>query len=264
MATDPGEVGRLRAAMRDLVALSTIPAAWVGREPAMIAAGLADALVGWLRLDFAFVRLRDPGGGAASEVIRGDAWKDFSHWLQRRDAAGRPPVKEIVPDVGGGEEPCPGLVIPVGVDGEAGLVAVACVHGGDYPSETDQLLLSVAANHAATAFQSARLVQERRSAAEELRQARDELETKVSERTAELHRTGSELRTILDASPLGLVLLRPDLAVQRCNAAFERLFGWTADEVVGRLFPVDERIEERWTPLAARLEGGHAFSGLEV
>ena len=46
------EIARLRTALRDLVALSTIPAAWVGREPATIAAGLADVLVGSLRLDF--------------------------------------------------------------------------------------------------------------------------------------------------------------------------------------------------------------------
>jgi PAS domain S-box-containing protein len=262
-ATDPGEVRRLRTALRDMVALSAIPAAWAGREPATIAVGLAEALVGWLRLDFAFVRLRDPGGGAAGEGTRGDAWKEFPHWLQRHDDAGRPAQKEIVPDVGDGAGRYSGLVIPIGVDGAAGLVAVACARR-DFPTETDHLLLSVAANHAATAFESASLTQERRGAVEQLRQTRTELETKVAERAAELHRAGSELRTILDASPMGLVLLRPDLAVQRCNRAFELLFGWTADEVVGRLFPVDERIEERWTPLAARLEGGKAFAGLEV
>ncbi len=49
------------------------------------------------------------------------------------------------------------------------------------------LLLPLAANHAATAFQSARLVQERERAEQELRDARNELELKVAERTAELH-----------------------------------------------------------------------------
>jgi hypothetical protein len=33
-----------RTVLRDLVALSTIPAAWVGREPPAVAAGLADTL----------------------------------------------------------------------------------------------------------------------------------------------------------------------------------------------------------------------------
>src|SRR5437899_9121433 len=72
----------LRTALRELVALSTIPAAWVGREPPIIAAGLADVLVGSLHLDFAFVRLCDPKGGAAIEVTRGNALKGFPEWLQ--------------------------------------------------------------------------------------------------------------------------------------------------------------------------------------
>ena len=37
------EILRLRAGLRDLVALSTIPATWVGREPRDVAGGLADA-----------------------------------------------------------------------------------------------------------------------------------------------------------------------------------------------------------------------------
>src|ERR1700689_395039 len=78
----PAEIRRLRTVLRDLVALSTIPAAWVGREPPAIAAGLADVLVGSLYLDFAFVRLCDPDGGAAVEVMRGNAWKAFPEWLE--------------------------------------------------------------------------------------------------------------------------------------------------------------------------------------
>src|SRR5437773_4624291 len=190
MAIDPhAEIPRLRTALRDLVALSTIPAAWVGREPPAVAAGLADVLVGSLHLDFAFVRLCDPDGGAAVEVTRGNAWKAFPEWLQRHLAAvGQCSRKEIIPDVGGGMERCRGLLIPIGVNAEGGLVAVACDRT-DFPTETDQLLLSVAANHAATAFQSARLIHERRRAEEELRQARDELEMTVAERTAELRRS---------------------------------------------------------------------------
>jgi signal transduction histidine kinase len=152
----------------------------------MIAAGLADVLVGSLRLDFAFVRLCDPAGGAAIDVARGSAWKTFPEWLRRHlGAGGRWSRKEIIPDVGGGVERCPGLVLPIGVNADGGLVAVACERA-DFPTETDQLILSVAANHAAMAFQSARLIHERRQAEEQLRQARDELAMKVMERTSEL------------------------------------------------------------------------------
>ncbi len=169
MAADPGEIQRLRTTLRELVALSTIPAAWVGKEPPAIAAGLADLLVGSLLLDFAFVRLCDPDGSLAVDVTRGEAWKAFPEWLERHLAViGRYSRKEIVPDIGGDMERRRGLVIPIGINGEIGLVAVAC-YRSDFPTETDQLLLSVAVNHATTAFQSARVIHERPRSEEGLR-----------------------------------------------------------------------------------------------
>src|SRR6202020_3444911 len=78
------EVLRLRATVRDLLALSIIPEAWVGRDPPAIAADLADLLIGSLELDFAFVRLGDPTANQAVEVTRGDGWKGFPPWLQER------------------------------------------------------------------------------------------------------------------------------------------------------------------------------------
>jgi len=190
----------LRRALRDLVALSTVPAAWVGREPPAIAAGLADVLVNSLHLDFTFVRLCDPNGGAAVEIARGSAWQAFPEWLQYHLAAnGRLSRREIVRDIGSGAQQCRGIVIPVGINAEGGLVAAACSHT-DFPTEIDQLLLSVAVNHAATAFRTARLVHNYRRAEEaireseqQLRKARDELETKVAERTSELQRSEAYL-----------------------------------------------------------------------
>jgi hypothetical protein len=180
---------RLRTALRDLVALSTVPAAWVGREPPAIAAGLADVLVNSLHLDFAFVRLCDPNGGTAVEIARGSAWHAFPEWLQSYlSVNGRLSRREIVRDIDSGAQQCRGIVIPVGVNAEGGLVAAACDRA-DFPTEIDQLLLSVAANHAATAFRTARGEKAIRQSEQQLRKARDELETKVAERTAELQRS---------------------------------------------------------------------------
>jgi signal transduction histidine kinase len=186
------EVHRLRVMMRDLVALSAIPAAWIGSDPPVVVAGLADTLIDLLQLDFAFVRLSDPGGAEAVEVTRGSAWTGFPGWLNGHLTARAPfPRKEIVPDVGDSERRrC--FAVPVGISGEGGVVVVASERS-NFPTSTEEMLLSLAANHAAAAFQSARLIHERTRAEEELRKARNELELKVAERTAELQVVNDEL-----------------------------------------------------------------------
>lgn len=258
------EIRGLRIALRDLIALSTLPAAWVGRDPISIAEGLADVLVGALQLDFVFVRLRDRGSGEPVDVARGNVWKEFPEWLQSHTAQpGQYLRNDIISDVGGVEKRHRGLVTSIGFDCDSGFVAAASDRA-DFPNETDKLLLSVATNHAAMAFHSAQLVRDLRIAEERLRQARDELEMKVTERTCELRRTSAELQTIFDASPLAMVLVRRDFTVQRCNSAFERLVGWSADEVLGRRIQLAETIEGRWMPLSSRLDRGHGFSGVEI
>ncbi len=196
MVDDSAEVLRLRRTVRDLLALSSTPEVWVGKEPPAIAAELADVMIHSLQLDFAFVRLCDTTGCQAVEVMRGDSWKEFPEWLQQRVAVrGQISRKEIVTNIGGVEAFCCGLVMPIGVNGQRGLVAAACGRS-DFPNQIDQQLLSVAASSAATAVRNAHLIDKLRSAQEalrrneqELRKAHDELEIKVAERTAELQRS---------------------------------------------------------------------------
>jgi PAS domain S-box-containing protein len=236
----------LRTALRELVALSTIPAAWVGREPPIIAAGLADVLVGSLLLDFAFVRLCDPKGGAAIEVTRGHAWKAFPEWLRTHlGGVDQFSCKEIVADLGGAE-PCRGVVIPIGVNAEAGLVAAACSRT-DFPSEIDQLLLSVAGNHAAAAFQNARLRHELDAKVAELRQARNELEIKVAERTADLQQSEAYLAEAQRLTHIGSWACNISTREMRHSSEEQsRLYGFdpergipSFEEMVQRIHPED-------------------------
>jgi signal transduction histidine kinase/PAS domain-containing protein len=237
------EILRLRAVLRDLVALSVIPATWIGREPRDVAAGLADALIGLLQLVFASVRLCDPAAGGAFDATRGTAWTTFPQWLERHLAGnGRLSSTEIVPDVGGGGAPCRGVVIPVGVDAEGGVVAAASDRAG-FPTEDEQLLLSLAANQAATAFQGARLIHERRRAEEELREARDELEVKVAERTAELRRSEAYLAEGQRLSHTGSFALNvSDGEFTHSSSEHSRLFGFHLEQGVPALEEFLERI----------------------
>src|SRR3984885_5817565 len=200
---------RLRAALRDLVALSTIPAGWIGIAPRTIASGLADILAGSLGFDFAFVRLLNPSGGVTIDVTSGWATRNFIDWLQAQlstlDELLRKQMFSYVVGFDDKLKLLRGIVIPVGFNAYAGLVAVGCERS-DFPTDTDRMLLTVAANHAATAFRGANLIREQRRAEEEVRKARDELEMKVTERTAELQRTMAELTHMNRVATAGVLL----------------------------------------------------------
>ena len=82
----------------------------------------------------------------------------------------------------------------------------------------------------------------------DLQKARGELEIRVDERTEELRkevavRAEAErhlaerttyLNALIENIPLGLVALDMGRKVSFCNAAFERMFGYTSDDLIGR------------------------------
>jgi len=250
------EISRMRTAIRDLVALSAIPAAWIGREPPDIALALADVMRGSLNLDFAFVRLCDLDGSAAVEVARGNGWEAFPEWLQQRLAGGGHLFhKEIVSDIGS-QGSRRGVVIPIGANCDGGLVAAASDRA-DFPTEIDQLLLSVATNQAATAFQSARLIYQRsqaeqalRAREQELRKSRDELEIKVAQRTAELRQTEAYLSEAQRLTHTGSWVWRVEgREALHLSEECYRIYGFDPaaglpvwDECIQRLHPGDQAI----------------------
>jgi PAS domain S-box-containing protein len=74
--------------------------------------------------------------------------------------------------------------------------------------------------------------------------------------------TSELLRAVLDNSPVAIIAMDNDLRVLLWNAAAERLFGWRADEVIGRPNPITAG---RWGAESAALrrqirEEGHIHS----
>jgi len=106
---------------------------------------------------------------------------------------------------------------------------------------------------------------------EELRTAQAELELRVHERTAELAAANEELRqsnevreALVQSSPLAIWAVDLDGTVSFWNPAAEQIFGWKAEEVVGKPLPVvpSEQREE----YAGWLDGfrrGEMIKGVE-
>lgn len=144
---------RLRRTMRDLVALSTLPAIWTGLGPSGIGRGLADALLGMLSLDLVYVRFSGFAQQSEVEVIR---------TTQRADDAQEASVRAAIAPLlqGTGGEASTSIPNPLGHGvlqvaitrfgiGEDIGVLITASQNPAYPTEQDRLLLGVGANQTA-------------------------------------------------------------------------------------------------------------------
>jgi len=89
-----------------------------------------------------------------------------------------------------------------------------------------------------------------------LRQNGHELERAVQLRTCELTRINIEHKTILDAAPFGIVLMGIGRIVERCNPEYEKMVGYSQDELVGLPAPLPEEQREAWSVQEAALRLG--------
>jgi two-component system, sensor histidine kinase and response regulator len=227
------EARTLRRTMRDLVALSALPAVWAGYRPPQVAEGLADVLFSTLRLDLVYIRL--PGQAERLEIevartARGftpteqtqDIGRALAPWLEGATIDSAPPL----PNPAG-----PGTVrvvaLPIGCGPPEGVVAAGS-RQTVFPSDEDRLLLTVAANQAAAVLQ-----QQRAEAA--------------------LRESEERYRSVIAAMQEGVVLLGADGCIRACNASAERILGLSAEEIMGRT-PLDPR----WQAIH---EDGSAFPG---
>ena len=192
--------------IRELAALSLLPAIWTGNQPAQIRVHLADALNNSLRADLVYVRGRadpeqspEPEAAFRSKIFPREIEFSRRVALEADKALGK----------GGSElnQFCFAgkiirlAVISLGPDREFGVLAIGSDRA-DFPTDLERLLLNVSVNHAIIAFRSARQwgileqsTQALTAAQEELRQHAASLERQIAERTAQLRDTIQELES---------------------------------------------------------------------
>jgi len=244
------EIKNLKACINDLISVLALPAIWTGREPSQILSTLLDVLLGILRLDFAYARVSNSIGVAPIEMVRlahprnltaqpQEIGRMLNPWL-----SGDPPTSPLmVPNpIGEGEV----SIAPfrLGVFDEVEVLVAACQRA-DFPTETERLVLQVAANQAAIGVREARLMSDQRRLAEELDQ-------RVAQRTRQLTAVNEELRkenverkraeealrgseerwrAVFENSAAGIALANFTGRFLATNFAFQKMLGYSEEEL---------------------------------
>jgi PAS domain S-box-containing protein len=135
----------------------------------------------------------------------------------------------------------------LGLQGEIG-VLVAGSERGDFPRQTEELILSVAANQASIGLQEARLRSEQKRVASELDQrvaqrttelaaANEELRKEIADRKhaeEDLRSSEEKHRVIIEAAHDAVVTMDERGAILLANPATRRIFGYDPTEIVGK------------------------------
>ncbi len=176
ISDDPRQMQRI---IRNLLALSALPAAWAGCEGREIAEGCLDVLRGLLHVDLGFIQICDPETMGKCEAVCGPGGYLFADWVCEQQLNDSPTLHHSVSTYAAGGNSLCVVMLPIGMNAISGTVALASAKE-EFPDKTDLLLASVAANHASTAFRTTMLMKERARATESLRR-QEEMNRKILE-----------------------------------------------------------------------------------
>ena len=80
-----------------------------------------------------------------------------------------------------------------------------------------------------------------------------------------LRAANANLQALIEASPLAIVHLDREGFIQSCNSATERIFGWGAEELLGRFLPLVSKIKQQEIRnIIQRIYQGEPLTGLEL
>ena len=219
--------------LRDVIALSTLPAIWLGANSLRIAESLAASLFTTLMPTFVYVHFPDPSSGNPTEVAQLDRYQVSSEVAA---AVGRPildwtrehdPYDLLLLPHPGGTGTLRVTTRSVGPHAALGVIAAAFADEAS-PASMHHLILNVAANQAATAISNAHLLQSLRASERRLAAFLEQLPVGVG-------LTDPQGRWVV-ANPL-LRRLFGDVLPSRDPMAALRWRSWTAD---GRLLEPSE------------------------
>jgi PAS domain S-box-containing protein len=150
---EPLEILEFRRLVRDLIALSALPALWKNYEPSRIADGAASALASMIGANFVYVGLPDerpPIEIVMTPTPVDPARRDSIAAAVKREigrAGSRQAIPIANPSLG---EPLRLAIAPIGLEG-AGVIAAGAEAGG-FPTETQRLLIGMVASEATLAL----------------------------------------------------------------------------------------------------------------
>ncbi len=221
------EVKWLEACVNNLIGILTLIVIFAGRETHQTVTALLDALLGTLRLDFVYVKLKGLAGSMPIEMIRSTrsenlAWQEgvVNEVLKtslRCETQTRPLVVQKLTEEGDVSV----AVFRLGLNDKMG-VLVAGARRTDFPDANERLLLDTAASQASLGLQKARLLGEQRRHARELRH-------EAAQQTRELDSFFTifhDLHIITDRHGYLWWL----------NGAWEKMLGYSRSELLARPF----------------------------
>jgi signal transduction histidine kinase len=212
MEPGTGDTQELRRALRDLVAISMLPAVWAGQAPQELAQSTAQVVLRTLDVDVVYVRIHSPRTGncleASASVASGVSpiqapalGRLLAPWLQPDGSDTSTPMPNPV-----GSGTLQLAVIPIGFARQAGVLVAGARQPG-FPTENERTVLLTAANQAA-------IVLDARWAEEELREQARTIET--------INRVGRAFAAELDQEQL--VQAITDAATELTGAQFGSFF----------------------------------------
>jgi formate hydrogenlyase transcriptional activator len=227
------ELKQLQAWINDLASVLALPTTSLSFDSSTLTSALLDELVRVLRLDFAYIRVSDSLEGFATEFAR----------AARRMAIEPHVIGRALDGALTDQAPTPSLVVPnpidegvvslvvlgLGLRGELGRFAAASQRT-DFPTQSERLLLQLAASQATITLQEARYVVKYRcwGASEE------KLRSEILERTRAEERIRQdelELRLLVDFVRQVICEVNPDGTLRYMNRVGLEYFGRTLDEL---------------------------------